>query len=304
MKIAILSRNRQLHSIRRLLTEASKLRVNCEVFDPLECQIVVSRDGGKIYYHEKPITEFDVILPRIGTSITDYGLAVVKQFEALRYKVVNGSMGIMQSRDKLRCLQVLSEKGFDIPTTILMRGSRSIRLALRLVHGTPTVLKLIKGTQGVGVMLVESATSAESVLDTMTGLDQDIILQQYVAESRGQDIRAFVIGDKVVAAMKRMARPGEFRSNIHRGGEGIPIDLKDSYKRIAVQAAKSVGLSIAGVDILESLTGPKIIEINSSPGFEGIERATGLNVAKMMVQHVVQVGRSRSGAYKRSRNKK
>lgn len=295
MKVAILSRNRQLHSIQRLLKEAKSLRVQCEVFDPLDCQIVVGRGQNGLYIHDRPLPELDVVIPRIGTSITEYGLAVVRQLEALGVKVVNGSDGIARSRDKLRCLQILAQKNYEVPTTVLMHGSRGVKIALRQVQGTPAIMKLLEGTQGVGVMLVESAASCESVLDTMWGLGQDVILQQYVSESAGRDIRAFVIGDRVVAAMRRQAREGEFRSNIHRGGEGIPIDLKDSYKRLAVQAAKSIGLTVAGVDILESLMGPKVIEINSSPGFEGIEAATRLNIARMIIQHAIAVGRGRRG---------
>lgn len=295
MKIGILSRNRQSHSIQRLLKEARAQRVQCAVFDPLDCQIVVNRGASRILIHDRPLPPIDVIIPRIGASITEYGLAVVKQFELLGVKIVNGSIGIAQSRDKLRCLQVLAGRGIEVPTTILMRGSRGIRMALRQVHGAPAIIKLIEGTQGVGVMLAESAVSAESVIDTMSQLGHDVILQQYIAESRGADIRALVIGDKVVAAMKRQARAGEFRSNIHRGGEGALIELSPAYKRLAVQSVKAVGLSIAGVDILESITGPKIIEINSSPGFEGIEKATGLNVAKQIIAHAVKVARARVG---------
>jgi ribosomal protein S6--L-glutamate ligase len=297
MKLAILSRNRQLFSIQRLLKEAKALRVECDVFDPLDCQIVVGKAVNDVFIHDRPAPALDVIIPRIGASITDYGLAVVKQFEMMGVKIVNGSRGIAESRDKLRCLQILAERGYDIPTTVLMRGSKGSRMALRQVQGAPAVLKLIQGTQGVGVMLVESATSAESVLDTMYGLGEDVILQQYISESAGRDIRAFVIGDRVVASMRRQAKDGEFRSNLHRGGEGQPVELKDNYKRLAVQAAKAVGLTVAGVDMLESLTGPKIVELNSSPGFEGIEAATGLNVARMIIQHAmgfVRPKRSRS----------
>jgi ribosomal protein S6--L-glutamate ligase len=293
MKVAILSRNRQLFSIQRLLREAKALRVQCDVFDPLDCQIVVGKGINSVLVHERPLPPIDVIIPRIGTSITDYGLAVVKQCEMLGIKVVNGSEGIAQSRDKLRCLQLLAQKGYEIPTTVLMRGSRGARAALRAVHGTPAIIKLLQGTQGVGVMLAESSSSAESVLDTMGSLGHDVILQQYIAESAGRDIRAFVIGDQVIASMRRQAREGEFRSNIHRGGEGLPIELKDQYKRLAVQAAKTCGLTVAGVDMLESLTGPKIVEVNSSPGFEGIEAATGLNVARMIIEHAVRFGGGR-----------
>ena len=306
MKLAILSRNRQLHSIQRLLKEARALKVDCTVFDPLDCQLVVSREGSRILIHDRPAPPMDVVIPRIGTSITDYGLAVVKHFELLGINVINGSEGIAQSRDKLRCLQVLAEKGFDIPITVLMRGSRAIKVALRHVHGTPAIIKLLQGTQGVGVMLVESPSSAESVIDTMSGLQQDVILQQYIGESRGSDIRAFVIGNQVVAAMRRQARLGEFRSNIHRGGEGVPITLKEPIKRLAINAVKAVGLAVAGVDILESLTGPKVIEVNSSPGFEGIEKATGLNIAKLMVRHALETVRTQKkrGRGGRSRAKR
>jgi ribosomal protein S6--L-glutamate ligase len=290
MKVAILSRNRQLFSIQRLLKEAKSLRHQCEVFDPLDCQVIVGKGVNNILVHDRPLPSVDVVIPRIGTSITDYGLAVVKQFETLGMKMVNGSKGISQSRDKLRCLQLLSEKGFDVPTTVLTRSNRGFRVALRHVQGTPAIMKMIQGTQGVGVMLVESPASAESVIETMWSLGQDVLVQQYISESAGRDIRAFVIGDQVIASMRRQARDGEFRSNIHRGGEGIPIELKDQFKRVAVQAAKTLGLTVAGVDMLESLTGPKIIEVNSSPGFEGIEAATGLNVARMLVQHAVEVG--------------
>ncbi|MEW6057076.1 MAG: RimK family alpha-L-glutamate ligase [Bdellovibrionota bacterium] len=303
MRLAILSRNRQLFSIQRLLKEAKALRVECFVFDPLDCQVVVGREVNHVLVHERPIPHLDVVLPRIGTSITDYGLAVVKQFEMLGVRVINGSHGIAVSRNKLRCLQMLAEKGYDIPTTVLMRGSRGTKAALRHINGAPAVMKLLQGTQGVGVMLVESQTSAESVLDTMWGLGQDVILQQYIAESAGRDVRAFVIGDKVVAAMRRQAKEGEFRSNIHRGGEGTPIDLKDQYKKLAVQAAKAMGLTVAGVDMLESLTGPKILEVNSSPGFEGIEAATGLNIAKMIIQHAKQVSRGKRATASRSRRR-
>ncbi len=298
MKIAILSRNRQLFSIQRLLREAKTLKLPVEVVDPLDCQILVAKHRNTMFLHDKPFPDVDIVIPRIGTSITEYGLAVVRQFEAMGVKVLNSSRGIADSRDKLKCSQILAQRGFDVPVTMLMRGGKSCRFAIHKVHGTPVVMKLIEGTQGVGVMLLESAASAESVLDTMWGLNQDVIIQQYIAESAGRDIRALVIGDQVVAAMRRQAREGEFRSNIHRGGEGVPIELKDAYKRIAVQAAKAVGLSIAGVDMLESLSGPKVIEVNSSPGFEGIEEATGLNIARLILQHASNVARGRKSRLK------
>jgi ribosomal protein S6--L-glutamate ligase len=298
MKIGILSRNRHLHSIQRLLKEAKSLRVQCEVYDPLDCQVVVSKDNHHVLYHDKPITDLDAVIPRIGTSITDYGLAVVKQFENLGVKVVNSSLGIAQSRDKFRCLQVLSANKIDVPATVLMKGSRGLKVALRYVHGTPAVVKMIQGTQGVGVMIVESRSSAESVLDTLKDLGHDVLLQQFIIESRGTDLRLFVIGDHVVAAMKRVASPGEFRSNIHRGGEGQYIEVNDVYKKIAVQSVKALGLGIAGVDIIESITGPKVLEVNSTPGFEGIEKATGINIARMMIEYTVNCVKNKKSKLK------
>jgi ribosomal protein S6--L-glutamate ligase len=285
MKLAILSRNRSLHSIRRLVAEAKKQRIETHVFDPLECQVFVGSGSSGIWYRDRPLPDFDVVIPRIGTSITDYGLAVVKQLENMGVRVLNGTEGIAHSRDKLRCLQILASKGFAVPNTVLLRGSRGLKTALRQVQGTPAVFKRLQGTQGLGVMLLESASSAESVLDTFWGLGVDVIVQQYIAESRGTDYRIFVIGNRVVGSMKRQARAGEFRSNIHRGGEGFSVELPAATKRIAIKAVAALGLSVAGVDILDSIEGPKIIEVNSSPGFEGLERATKLNIASMIVKH-------------------
>lgn len=299
MKLAILSRNRQLHSIRRLVSEARAQKVEVHVFDPLECHIVVGTRTNNITFRDKILPKMDLVIPRIGTSITDYGLAVVKQFEIMGVPVLNGTEGIAHSRDKLRCLQILSSKGFSVPNTVLLRGSKGLKAALRYVQGTPAVFKRLQGTQGLGVMLVESYSSAESVLDTFWGMGVDVIVQQYIAESRGTDYRLFVIGDKVVACMKRQAREGDFRSNIHRGGEGFPLDLPAHYKKIATQAVKTLGLSVAGVDILDSVDGPKIIEVNSSPGFEGIESATKKNIAKLIIKHAVTIARSRKRGLKK-----
>lgn len=295
MKVTILSRNRKLHSVQRLLKEGQALRAEMTVVDPLDCQLIVGPNMNGLYVHDKPALRPDVVIPRIGTSITAYGLAVVKQYEILKVPVLNSARGIADSRDKLRCLQLLAAKNFSIPISVLSRSARGKRLALRQVGGTPAVVKLLQGTQGVGVMIAESNASANSILDTMWGMERDVLIQQYIAESGGNDIRAFVIGDKVVAAMRRQATAGEFRSNIHRGGEGVPVTLKDSHKRLAIRAAKAVGLSIAGVDILESISGPKIIEINSSPGFEGIEKVTGQNIAKLILQYALKVARNSRG---------
>ena len=289
MRIAILSRNKGLHSIRRLLQEASKAGITFETINPLECQLVVAGRDSQILIGQNPIAEFDAVLPRIGASITDYGLAVVKQFETAGIFTVNNSQAIADSRDKLRCLQILSQAGILVPSTVLTRTHRGMRAAIQTVKGLPVVLKVLQGTQGVGVMLVHSAVSLSSVLDTLWGLDQDILIQQFIAEGAGRDYRAFVIGNQVVAAMMRTAPEGEFRSNIHRGGEGKLVKLPRSYARTAIKAAEVLGLEIAGVDLMESDSGPMVLEVNSSPGFEGIERATGLNIAGTIVKHIIAV---------------
>lgn len=292
MRIAILSRNKNLHSIRRLLREAKKARVHCDIINPLECQLIVDGPHTRILVSGEPIPHYDAVLPRIGASITTYGLAVVKQFEALGIYSVNSCEAIGQSRDKMTCLQVLTEAGLQVPATVLSRSHRGLKAAVEAAGGMPVVLKVLEGTQGVGVMLVHTPVSLGSVLDTLHALDEDIIIQRFIAEGAGRDYRAFVVGDRVVAAMMRTAPEGEFRSNIHRGGEGRLVKLPADFERAAVRAAHAVGLGIAGVDLMESNTGPLVLEVNSSPGFEGIERATGMNIASMMVRHIVTQARA------------
>lgn len=286
MRIAILSRNKNLHSVRRLLQEAKKQRVHCDVINPLECQLVVDGKQSRITVGPQTLPHYDAILPRIGASITEYGLAVVKQFEAIGVYTVNTSEAIGESRDKMTCLQVLTEAGLQVPPTVMTRSRRGLEMAVRAVKGMPVILKVLQGTQGVGVMLIHTPIALGSVLDTLRGLDQDVIVQQFLAEAAGRDYRAFVVGDRVVAAMMRTAPEGEFRSNIHRGGQGRLVKLSKEFERAAIRATKSLGLQIAGVDLMDSATGPMIIEVNSSPGFEGIERATGLNIASTIVRHI------------------
>jgi ribosomal protein S6--L-glutamate ligase len=294
MHIAILSRNKNLHSIRRLLQEAKKARIHCDIIDPLECEIHVDGTLSKIMVAGKALPRYDSILPRIGASITDYGLAVVKQFEIMGVPIVNGSRAIAESRDKMRCLQVLTSAGLKVPRSVLSRTPRGLKNAVETVRGMPVVLKLLQGTQGVGVMLVHSPISLGSVVETLHGLDQDVIVQQFIAEGAGRDFRAFVVGNRVVATMMRTAPEGEFRSNIHRGGEGSLVTLPKEFERAAVRAAQVLGLQIAGVDLMESIEGPLILEVNSSPGFEGIEKATGLNIARFMVQQIRLSGSPKS----------
>ena len=297
MQIAILSRNKSLHSIRRLLQEAKKQHLRCDVVNPLDCQLIVDGKESCILTSQGKLPHYDAILPRIGASITDYGLAVVKHFEMLGTYSVNHTHAIAESRDKMRSLQVLIQHGIKTPASVLTRSVRSLKPAVETARGMPVVLKLLKGTQGVGVMLVHSPISLGSVVETLRSLDEDLLIQQFIAEGAGRDFRAFVVGNKVVAAMMRTAPEGEFRSNIHRGGEGKLVKLLPAYERAAIRAAKAFGLEIAGVDLMESNGGPMVIEVNSSPGFEGIEKATGLNIAGMIIRHI----RARAGKKRRAK---
>jgi ribosomal protein S6--L-glutamate ligase len=291
MRFAILSRNKNLHSVRRLLQEARPLGVEFDVVNPLDCHLMVEGGKNRILVGTRDLPHYDAVLPRIGASITDYGLAVVKQFETLDTFLVNSSAAIADSRDKMRCLQILSGAGLKVPVSVLTRSPRGIRSAVASVGGLPVVLKVLQGTQGVGVMLVNSPISLGSVMDTLRGLGQDVIIQQFIAEGAGRDYRAFVIGNKVVAAMRRTAPEGEFRSNIHRGGSGSLVTLPKDFSTAAIRAAKKLGLRVAGVDLMDSNSGPLIIEVNSSPGFEGIERATGLNIASQIVRYMMKAAK-------------
>jgi ribosomal protein S6--L-glutamate ligase len=243
-------------------------------------------------YHKQSQRHLDdvgVVLPRIGASITEYGRAVVNHFEIMGVPVINSAQAIAQSRDKLRSLQILSQHGIDIPKTVMARTPAQIERALKEVGGPPVVLKLVQGTQGIGVMLAETQAALEAILDTLWGLGQNILIQQFIPESRGRDLRALVVGGRVVAAMRRVARVGEFRSNIHRGGAARVIRLPTAYERAAIASTRVTGLMVAGVDMLESRAGPKVIEVNSSPGFEGLESATGLDIARIILDFALDV---------------
>jgi ribosomal protein S6--L-glutamate ligase len=239
------------------------------------------------------VAGIDVVLPRIGASITDYGLAVLGHFERNGVPVCNDALSISRSRDKLRALQLLSAHDVGIPRTALARDARAVRDAVDAVGGTPVLIKLLQGTQGVGVMIADTKQAVESTLDTLWSLGQNIILQELIAESKGRDIRALVVGDEVVAAIQRTARDGEFRSNLHRGGAGVRIELDETYRAAAVTAARVMGLDVAGVDLLESREGPRVIEVNSSPGLRGVERASGVDVAQRIIAHCERLHRER-----------
>jgi ribosomal protein S6--L-glutamate ligase len=297
--IVILSRNRKLHSTRRLVEAAKALGHAPRVLDTLRCNMVLGRDRPRILYRGEEVvaTDVHVVIPRIGASITGYGLSVVNQLDLMGVPVLNAAIPIARSRDKLRALQLLSRFGIDIPRTAMCRYRDEVEGAVHMVGGLPCIIKLIQGTQGVGVMIANSQAEVEGMLDTLWTLGQEILLQELVEESRGKDVRALVVGDRVVAAMRRTARAGDFRSNIHRGGVAEAIALDREYSEAAVKAARVMGLEVAGVDMLEARTGPKIMEVNSSPGFEGLEAATGVDIATLYVQHAVEFARARQSTY-------
>jgi ribosomal protein S6--L-glutamate ligase len=297
--VVVLSRNKRLYSTRRLVEAAKQLGHRPRVLDTLRCNMVLGRDRPRILYRGEEVlaTDVHVAIPRIGASITGYGLAVVNQLDLMGVPVLASAIPIARSRDKLRALQLLSRFGIDIPRTVMCRYREEVPQAVDLVGGLPCIIKLIQGTQGIGVMIANTAAEVEGMLDTLWKLGQEILLQELVAESRGKDVRALVVGDRVVAAMRRTARAGEFRSNIHRGGVAEAVSLDREYAEIAVKAARVMGLEVAGVDMLEARTGPKIMEVNSSPGFEGLEAATGADIASAYVQHAVEFAHARHSGY-------
>jgi len=290
-RLCILSRRKSLYSTKRLVEAARQLRANPLVMDTLRCTMVVAPTGNTLQYRGAEVTGLSAVIPRIGASITSYGMAVVSHLETMNVPVVNPAGAISRSRDKLRCLQLLAQQGIDVPRTVMATEGASVKKLLESVGGLPCIIKLLRGTQGVGVMLADTRGEAETILQTFWGLNQDVCLQEFVRESRGRDVRALVVGDEVVGAMRRQAKSGEFRSNIHRGGEGKSIQLDETYKQVAVRAARAVGLSVCGVDMLEGTNGPRVMELNSSPGFEGLEKATGRDIAGAIVKHALSMRR-------------
>jgi ribosomal protein S6--L-glutamate ligase len=294
--VVILSRKRSLYSTRRLV-EAIKQRGHRPlVLDTLRCTMVLALGNPHMRYRGVEIKGVDVVIPRIGASITGYGLAVVNHFEMMGVPVLNGASAISQSRDKLRALQVLCRGGLDIPRTVMAHDRSNVRKLVEEVGGLPVIIKLLRGTQGVGVMIAHTLQEVQTIVNTFWDLGQEVVLQEFVAESKGQDVRALVVGDKVVGAMRRRAKKGEFRSNIHRGGEGSPIELSPSYMEVAVRAARLLGLEVTGVDMLEGRAGPRLMELNSSPGFEGLERATKQDIAGAMIDHALAFSAARAAA--------
>jgi ribosomal protein S6--L-glutamate ligase len=284
MRIAILSRNPRLYSTRRLVEAAAVRGHQVEVIDFLHCYMDITSKKPQIFYRGEALHGFDAVVPRIGASVTFYGAAVVRQFEMMGVFSVNESVAITRSRDKLRCLQLLARKGIGLPTTGFAHASSDVQELIRKVGGAPVVIKLLEGTQGIGVVLAETATAAESVIEAFMGLKADILVQEFIREAQGSDIRCFVVGGKVIAAMRRQARGDDFRSNLHRGGTAELVKITAEERDTAVRAAKIIGLNVCGVDLLRSNRGPLVIEVNSSPGLEGIEGATGKDVASMIVE--------------------
>ncbi|BDG09731.1 ATP-grasp domain-containing protein [Anaeromyxobacter paludicola] len=301
LTVGILSRNKKLYSTRRLVQATGELGHRARVLDTLRCNLVLARGSSRLTYRGKDVSGLDVVIPRIGASITGYGLAVVNQLDMMGVPVIANSIPIARARDKLRALQLLSRFGIDIPRTVMCRYREEVAAAVEDVGGLPCIIKLIQGTQGVGVMIANSMVEVEGMLDTLWSMGQEILLQEMIAESRGRDVRALVIGDRVVAAMRRQARTGEFRSNIHRGGSGQRIELPPEFAEVAVRAVHVIGLEVAGVDMLESRTGPKIMEVNSSPGFEELEAVTGVDIARQYVEHALEFARAHDAGWAKRR---
>ncbi|PLY02233.1 MAG: 30S ribosomal protein S6--L-glutamate ligase [Desulfuromonas sp.] len=291
MKIGILSRKAQLYSTNRLVEAARERGHEVQVIDPLRCYMTIASQNPTIHYRGEELSGFDAIIPRIGASITFYGTAVVRQFEMMGVFSANESVAISRSRDKLRSLQLLARKGIGLPVTGFAHSTKYTKDLIDQVGGSPLVVKLLEGTQGIGVVLAETDKAAESVIEAFRGLKANILVQEFIKEAGGADIRCLVVGDKVVAAMKRQGPEGEFRSNIHRGGEGSLTRLTPEERSTAVRSARIMGLNVAGVDILRSNHGPVVMEVNSSPGLEGIENATNKDVAGHIIQFLEKQAR-------------
>lgn len=286
MKLGILSCGPNSYSTRRFKQAALDRGHEVRVLNTLKFAIDLQEGVPDLYYRQQVLSNYDAVLPRIGASITYYGTAVVRQFQEMDVFCANPAHGILNSRDKLRSLQILSRHHIGIPRTTFVRDKKDVLPAIQRVGGAPVVIKLIEGTQGIGVLLAESVKAAESIIELLQSQKQNVLIQKFVAESKGRDIRAFVVGDRVVAAMRRVAQGQEFRSNVHRGGIAEMVELSDEYAETAVRAAQILGCRVAGVDMLEGKDGPQIMEVNSSPGLEGIESCTGLDIAGAVIEYI------------------
>ncbi len=283
MKLAMLARNPELYSHRRLVAAAQARGHEIDIVDTLKCYMNIATHRPEVRYKGRRLEGYDAVIPRIGASITAYGLAVVRQFEMMGVYSLNESVAIGRSRDKLRGLQLLSREGIGLPVTAFAHVTSQADDLIDMVGGTPVVIKLLEGTQGIGVVLAETRSSAKSMIEAFGGVEADILVQEFIKEAAGTDIRVFVIGGKVVASIQRTGAPGDFRSNLHRGGKAKTIKVTPEERSTAVRAAKTLGLNVCGVDLLRSDHGPVVMEVNSTPGLEGIETATGLDIAGMII---------------------
>jgi ribosomal protein S6--L-glutamate ligase len=295
MRICVLSQNPALYSTSRIVEAAEKRGHQVVVIDPLLCYMDITTHRPTVYFRSRKLDDFDAVIPRIGASVTFYATAVLRQFEMMGVYSLNESVAISRSRDKLRAMQLLSRKGIGMPVTGFAHSTKMSSELIKLVGGAPLVIKLLEGTQGKGVVLAETQQAAESVIDAFRDLDEYFLVQEFIKEAEGADIRAFVIGGKVVASMMRKAKVGDFRSNLHRGGTAVDVKLTPEERKTATRAADAMGLNVAGVDILRSKHGPLVIEVNSSPGLEGIEKYTGKDVSGMMIEYIEKTAKP-SGA--------
>jgi len=289
MNIGILSRNASLYSTRRLVEAIEAKGHKAKVIDHLKCDIVIEQDKPTIFYKGESLSYLDAVIPRIGASVTFYGTAVVRQFEMMNVFSAVESQALVRSRDKLRSLQILAKAGVGLPKTVFTNYSKEVNKLIDSVGGAPLIVKLLEGTQGYGVVLAPTKKAAQSIIEAFHSMKARVIVQEFIQESKGADIRAFVVNGRVVGAMKRQGKEGEFRSNLHQGGTGSLIKLSKREREVALTAAQAMGLPIAGVDMLQSERGPLILEVNSSPGLEGIEKATGKDIAESIIKYVTSV---------------
>ena len=286
MKLAILSANPSLYSTNRLVEAAQKRGHDVDVINHNHCYVGMETNNNNVYLGDHELVDYDAIIPRIGASVTFYGSSIIRQFEVKHVYTTLSSLALVRSRDKLRATQVLAKNDIGIPKTVFAKQPRDVQNLIKTVGGPPLIVKLLEGTQGLGVVLAETKTAAKSVIEAFYGLNANILVQEFIKEAGGSDIRVIVVGGKVIAAYKRQGQEGEFRSNLHRGGEGVKVSLTSKEKKTAIAATKALGLNIAGVDMLRSERGPLVLEVNSSPGFEGVERVTGVDVADQIIAFV------------------
>ena len=291
MRLLVLSRRRVLYATRRFHETARRMGHHIRILDPLTCMLVLGPGGARLLHRQQEVRAVDCAIPRIGAALPEHALSVVSHLESMGVPSLNRAEAIARARDKLLALQVLARYGIDVPRTVVARTPDGMGRALELVGGPPVVLKLLHGTQGVGVILAETRAAVEATLDTLWALGNEVLIQEFVAESRGRDVRVLVIGGRVVAAMRRQARGDEWRSNLHRGGAGEVLALDPTFEGAAVESTRRIGLEVAGVDLLEGKDGPKVMEVNASPGFEGLERVTGVDIAGAILRHAERIAR-------------